>query len=512
MPDHTMSGSSRTHSDYVLEMKRISKQFPGVRALQDVTLKVRAGSVHALVGENGAGKSTLMKILIGLITDFEGEIFYKGQRIAHRGVHEALDQGIAMIHQELNFVPHLTIAENIFLGKEPTRGPLGWINQRSIIAQTETLLAMLGVELNPNRPMATLSVGQQQLVEIAKALSYQAEVIIMDEPTSALSEREARHLLTLITELRARGCAVIYITHRLDEVFAIADEVTVLRDGCAIATQPISAVTSDRLITWMVGRQLESIFPEPADRLGKEVLSVKRLAKLGAFQEVSFSVRQGEVLGIAGLVGAGRTEVMRCLFGLEPFDSGEVHVRQKPVTIKHPRDAIRHGFGLVCEDRQITGLISCLNLRENMTLPHLDLCARGSWIRSDRERQIVGQMVERMAIKASHTSQRVSTLSGGNQQKIVFGKSLIGEPEILILDEPTRGIDVGAKTEIYQIIRRLADQGKAILLVSSDLAEILGMSSRILVFREGRIVACLDRAEADPEIIMRFAFAGEHDG
>jgi ABC-type sugar transport system ATPase subunit len=464
------------------------------------------------VGENGAGKSTLMKILMGLITDFTGDIIHKGQRLTHQGVRQALDQGIAMIHQELTYVPHLTIAQNIFLGKEPTRGPFGWIDRQSMIAQTRALLETLGVELNPHWLMKDLSVAQQQAVEIAKALSYQAEVIIMDEPASALSQREVRRLLTRIADLRARGCAVIYITHRLDEVFEIADEVTVLRDGCAVGTYPIGDVTPDRLITLMVGRRLETIFPRRTDSTGTEALSVKRLCKAGVFQEISFAVHHGEILGLAGLVGAGRTEVIRCLFGLEPLDAGQIWIHQKPVRIEHPRDAIRHGLGLVCEDRQITGLIPCLSVRQNLTLPHLQLCARGGWILPAQEHGIVNRMMERMSIKARDSAQPVGTLSGGNQQKIVLGKALLGEPEILILDEPTQGIDVGAKAEIYHLMRALADRGIAIIMVSSDLTEILGMSNRILVFCEGRILGRFHRDEATPELIMRHALAGDYDG
>jgi inositol transport system ATP-binding protein len=512
MSNHVAAVDRSDQPDCLLEMRGIGKQFPGVTALRDVDLRLRAGSVHALVGENGAGKSTLMKILIGLITDFTGDIFLSGNRLSHRGVRQALDQGIAMIHQELNYVPHLTIAQNIFLGKEPTRGLFGWIDQPSLVAQTHALLKILGVDLNPNRLMKDLSVAQQQMVEIAKALSYQAKVIIMDEPTSALSEREVRRLLTLVGELRDRGCAVIYITHRLDEVFEIADEVTVLRDGCLVGTFPVSEVTPDRLITLMVGRTLDAVFPKRTDAIGAEALSVQQLCKDGVFQEISFAVRRGEILGVAGLIGAGRTEVIRCLFGLEPFDSGQVFVDQKPVVIQHPKDAIRHGLGLVCEDRQITGLIPCLSLCQNMSLTHLELCSRGAWILDTQEQQMVERMMKRLAIKANNTAQSVNTLSGGNQQKIVFGKALLGEPAILILDEPTRGIDVGAKAEIYQLIRTLANRGKAILLVSSDLTEILGMSSRIIVVREGRIVGNFDRDEATPEIIMRHALAGNQNG
>ncbi|NQV33504.1 MAG: sugar ABC transporter ATP-binding protein, partial [Phycisphaeraceae bacterium] len=345
---------------------------------------------------------------------------------------------------------------------------------------------------------------------IAKALSYEAEVIIMDEPTSALSEREAQRLFALINEVKSNHCAVIYITHRLDEIFELADEVTVLRDGCSQGTFSIHDMTVDQLITLMVGRELATVFPKQSSRPpGTEALSVHKLCKAGAFQDVSFGVHQGEILGLAGLMGAGRTEVMRSLFGLDSLDSGQVFVDRKPVCFHHPRDAIRHGLALVSEDRQITGLISCLSLHKNVTLSHLTLCSNGAWIDPVRERGLVQDTMAQVAIKTPDPAQRVNTLSGGNQQKVVLGKALLGAPRILILDEPTRGIDVGAKVEIYQLIRTLADQGMAIIMVSSDLTEILGMSDRVLVLREGRIAGCLRRDEATPETIMRYALAGE---
>ncbi|MCF7974806.1 MAG: sugar ABC transporter ATP-binding protein [Phycisphaerae bacterium] len=507
---HTVTDYPPTHQECLLELKGMCKDFPGVRALHDVNLNVRAGTVHALIGENGAGKSTLMKILMGLIPDFQGSILLKKQTLRHRGVREALGMGLAMIHQELTYVPHLSIAQNIFLGKEPTRLAGVWIDRGAMIKQTQDLLNRVGLALDPNALMKDLGVAQQQMVEIAKALSYGAEVIIMDEPTSALSERETRRLFELIHEVKASHCAVIYITHRLDEVFELADEVTVLRDGCSQGTHPMDDMSVDRLITLMVGRELAAVFPAPCARpKGTEVLSVHRLCRAGAFQDISFAVHRGEILGLAGLMGAGRTEVMRSLFGLDPLDSGQVFVNRKPVGVHHPRDAIQHGLALVSEDRQITGLVPCLGLRQNMTLSHLALCSKAMWIDPARERGLVQGMMARLAIKAQDPAQRVHTLSGGNQQKVVLGKALLGDPDILILDEPTRGIDVGARVEIYRLIRALADQGMAILMVSSDLTEILGMSDRILVLREGRITGSLDRNEATPETIMHYALSGD---
>jgi len=508
--DHPVTDCTPIREDCLLALKGISKDFPGVRALHEVDLNVRAGTVHALVGENGAGKSTLMKILMGLIADFRGHIVLKKQSLRHQGVREAMDRGLAMIHQELTYVPHLSIAENIFLGKEPTRLGGVWIDRGAMIKQTRDLLKRVGLDLAPNQLMKDLGVAQQQMVEIAKALSYKAEVIIMDEPTSALSERETQRLFALISEVKANHRAVIYITHRLDEIFELADEVTVLRDGCSQGTFPMQNMTVDRLITLMVGRELATVFPKPcAGSPGTEALSVHRLCRAGAFQDVSFTVHQGEILGLAGLMGAGRTEIMRCLFGLDPLDSGQVFVGQKPVCFHHPRDAISHGLALVSEDRQITGLIPCLSLCKNISLSHLTLCSRGTWINRAGERGLVHDMMARVAINGQDPTQRVNTLSGGNQQKVVLGKALLGNPGILILDEPTRGIDVGARVEIYGLIRAMADQGMAIIMVSSDLTEILGMSDRVLVLREGRITGCLDRDDATPETIMRYALSGE---
>ncbi len=491
--------------DCLLDLRRISKAFPGVQALDEVNLQLRAGTVHALMGENGAGKSTLMKILMGLISDYEGDIVLRGRKIDHRGVRQSLDLGIAMIHQELSYVPHMTIAENIFLGKEPSTCVWGWTNQKACIRETKALLRTLGVDLDPNALMQDLSVAEQQMVEIAKALSYDAEIIIMDEPTSALSEREVERLFAIIRDLKNRGCATFYISHKLDEIFQIADEVTVLRDGRRIGTCPIDQVGTDELIDMMVGRELKDVFPQSAALPGAEMLAVKGLGRGAVFQDISFTVRAGEILGLAGLMGAGRTEIIRCLFGLDPHDRGQVSVRGREVTIKCPRHAIAQGLGLVSEDRQVTGLIPCLSLRKNLTLSHLHRCARGPFVSRSRENRLADEMIGELSIKTTSREQLVRCLSGGNQQKVVLGKALLGAPDILILDEPTRGIDVGAQAEIYQLMRRLADQGKAIIMVSSDLTEILGMSDRIMVLREGRITRRLDRRGADSETIMKYA-------
>ena len=494
----------------VLKLRGISKEFPGVRALHEVDLTVGAGTVHALVGENGAGKSTLMKILMGLITEYRGSVVLKGQSLRHQGVRQALDRGLAMIHQELTYVPHMSIAQNLFLGREPTRMAGAWIDHAAMVRQTRIVLERVGLDLDPTVLMKDLGVAQQQMVEIAKALSYQAEIIIMDEPTSALSEQEARRLLALIKEVRADGCAVIYISHRLDEIFELADEVTVLRDGCSQGTFAMGDIDVDRLITLMVGRQLDAVFPEHSTRPpSTEALRVEKLCRAGVFQDVSFAVHRGEILGLAGLMGAGRTEIIRCVFGLDRFDSGQILVNQTPACFRHARDAIDHGLGLVSEDRRVTGLVPCLSLCHNVTLSHLNRCARGPWIDQAGERRLVQDIMNRLALRTNDPGQSVNALSGGNQQKVVLGKALLGDPQILILDEPTRGIDVGAKVEIYRLMRDMANQGMAIIMVSSDLTEILGMSDRVLVLREGRITACLAQNDATPEAIMRYAVSGE---
>ena len=495
------------HHDDILELRDVSKTFPGVRALDRVSISFKRGTVHALVGENGAGKSTLMKILMGLYQRYDGNVFLRGREVTHSGVRQALDAGISMIHQELMHVPHMTVAENVLLGREPSSRFLKRVDVRRAHQQTKQLLECVGVTLDPNRLMKDLSVAQRQMVEIAKALSYDAEVVIMDEPSSALSEREVKQLLALIADLKAKGVTIIYISHKLDEVFQIADEVTVLRDGCVIATCPIADVDADKLITMMVGRQLVDVFPKRPGLPGQDVLTVRNLTRKGAFQNVSFSVRRGEILGLAGLMGAGRTEIIRCLFGLDRYDRGQIFIDGRQVTIASPVDALKLGLGLVSEDRQVTGLIPCLSLGVNITLSNLSQCAWGPVIVREKEQKLVRQMIDDLRIKAPGSDATVGNLSGGNQQKVVLAKALLGRPEILLLDEPTRGIDIGTKAEIYTLMRRLADEGKAVVMVSSELPEIIGMSDRVVVLNRGTVTGQLTRAEVHPEAIMRYAMA-----
>jgi len=494
-----------TERECILELRDISKDFPGVRALDRVNVGFRRGTVHALVGENGAGKSTLMKILAGLCSGYEGTIRLHGRPLSAGSVRERLRSGIAMIHQELMYVPQMTVAANVLLGKEPASRFLKRIDMRESHRQTRQLLAQVGLDLDPDRLMRDLSIAERQMVEIAKAVSYNAEIIIMDEPSSALSQREIVRLFDLIADLKDRGVTIIYISHKLDEVFRMADEVTVLRDGQVITTCAIDAVDADKLVALMVGRELADVFPKRTGRPGAEILAVNGLTRQGVFHDVSFTLRRGEILGLAGLMGAGRTEVIRCLFGLDRYDGGRILIDGREATLRNPADAQRLGLGLVSEDRQITGLVPCLSLGVNMTLANLRRCAWGPVVVQKQEQMLVNGMVRDLKIKATHSEQRVSCLSGGNQQKVVLAKALLGQPEILLLDEPTRGIDVGAKAEIYELMRGLADAGKAIIMVSSELPEIMGMSDRVLVFKEGAVTGRLSRDQIDPETIMRYA-------
>ncbi|WP_042462224.1 sugar ABC transporter ATP-binding protein [Neobacillus dielmonensis] len=495
-------------AEYILGMKGITKTFPGVNALSNVELKIKPGTVHALMGENGAGKSTLMKILIGMYPEYEGEIFYNGNKVQFKDIKQALDIGISMIHQELTSIEHMTIAENIFLGKEPAFKKV-WINEKAMIGKTKELLDRVGLNLDPKTLMKNLSVSEKQMVEIAKAISYDSKVIIMDEPTSAITDREVDQLFTIIHELKKNDVAIIYISHKMDEIFKISDEITVLRDGKYIGTYKTEQLTIDQLVAQMVGRELTDLFPQKKKVLGEEVLRVKGLKKANAYRDISFHVRSGEIVGIAGLMGAGRTEVVNSIFGLESYDEGEIEFKGKQVKIKSPADAINLGISLVSEDRKRFGLVLPLSVRENMTLPNLHLISGFSQLVSKRkEKNIVNEMIQELSIKTPTGEQLVKNLSGGNQQKIVIAKSLLRDPDVIILDEPTRGIDIGAKSEIYHLISELAEAGKAVIVVSSELPEILGLSDRILVLHEGRLTGELSKEEADQEKIMRLAVGG----
>ncbi|MCB9077759.1 MAG: sugar ABC transporter ATP-binding protein [Anaerolineaceae bacterium] len=488
-------------TDHILLMSNISKSFAGVHALRGVSFDLYPGEVHALLGENGAGKSTLIKIITGVHQPDSGEITLNGQQIHLANPLESRQLGIAAIYQEPSLFPDLDIAENIFVGRQPTRagGQVAWSD---MYREASKLLDSLGVHLEPRTKARHLSVAQQQMVEIARALSVQAKILIMDEPTSSLTLAEVDDLFRIVRQLRQAGTAIVFISHRLEELFELADRVTVLRDGAYVDTKLISAVTTDSLIQMMVGRQLADLFPKLAVEAGEVVLQVEGLSRDGAFQDVSFELHRGEILGMAGLVGAGRTDVARAIFGVDAISGGTIKINGQPVTITGPQKAMQLGLAYVPEDRQHHGLILPMRISYNITLPILSEFAKQGWLDTDQEQQSAAASATQMEVKAAGLWQRVRELSGGNQQKVVLAKWLATKPRILILDEPTRGIDVGTKAAVHGLMSELAAQGMAILMISSELPEILGMSDRILVMREGRLTGHFSRAEATQEKIM----------
>lgn len=497
-----------TRSSPLLEVRHLSKWFGGTCALDGVSFEVRAGEVHALLGENGAGKSTLMNVLAGLLAPDAGEIRFAGRPVRLTSPHAALRLGISMIHQELLPVPDLSVAENLYLGCEPSGWCPGWVDRRTMDRAATARLTQLGVRLDPRRRMADLSTAEMQSVEIARALVHQAQVVIMDEPTSAISDREAEALFAVIHDLRGRGVGVIYISHKLEEVFRLANRVTVLRDGRHVATRDLSEVEPPALIRMMVGRELLASEPRPTAARGEVALAVEGLTRAGRFEGIGLEVRRGEVLGLAGLMGAGRSEVLHALYGLAPADRGTLRVHGQPVRIRCPADALRLGIALVSEDRQRLGLIPRRSVVENLTLASLARCSVGPFISAAAERRWALDLIRTFAIKTPKPEAAVDDLSGGNQQKVLLARALASDPEILLLDEPTRGIDVGAKAEVHRWIRRLAAGGKAIVLVSSELPELLALSDRVLVLCEGRITATFDARDVRPEEILSHAMPG----
>ena len=491
---------------FLLEMKGIRKTFPGVVALDDVDLEVRPGTVHALMGENGAGKSTLMKVLIGMYAEDKGTITFQGQQVKIPDTKTGLGLGISMIHQELSPVPEMTVAENIYLGREP-KNRFGLVNRRQMVTDTRALLDEWGIKIDPRAQLKNLSVAQAQMVEIAKAVSYDARLIIMDEPTSAITEREVAHLHDMIRQLTQRGVAIIYITHKMDEVFKISDYVTVFRDGKLIKTLPASELDRDKLITLMVGRELTQMFPKEDAEIGEVVLSVKNLTRGDLVKDVSFEVRKGEILGLAGLMGAGRTEVLETIFGIYPAESGEVIVHGQQRSIRKPKDAIDADIALLTEDRKGTGIMGVLNIRDNMMSAALPKYSPKGFIQRGRITKACTEQRRALAIKTPSLEQLIQNLSGGNQQKVLISRWMLTLPDILMIDEPTRGIDVGAKSEIHRLMSKLAQQGKAVIMVSSEMPEVLGMSDRVVVMCEGRVTGELSRAEATQEKIMQLATA-----
>lgn len=494
-------------TEYILELKNITKEFPGVKALDNIQLKVRKGTVHALMGENGAGKSTLMKIIFGIYTPDKGSIKFKGQEIKLSGSKDALSRGISMIHQELSPVPQMTVAENIFLGRESTFG-FGWINRKKMIEDTKKLFEALKIDIDPNTKMIDLSIANTQMVEIATAISYDADLIIMDEPTSAITDKEVEHLFEIIGSLKAKGVSIIYISHKMDEIFRICDDITVFRDGQYVGTKEASELNQESLIQMMVGREIKQVFHKEDAEIGDVVLSVRNLSRKGKFKDISFEVRKGEILGISGLMGAGRTEVIESIFGIHPPDSGEIFINGAKVNIKSPQDAIKQKMGLLTEDRKITGALLPLSIRDNMIISSIDsYLNKGKFLKGKLVDDTCSLFVERLSIKTPSLNQLIMNLSGGNQQKVLLARWLLNNPDILILDEPTRGVDVGAKSEIHKLMSRLAQTGKAIIMISSELPEVLGMSDRVIVMHEGLKKGELSREEANQEKIMEMAYS-----
>ncbi|WP_227939543.1 sugar ABC transporter ATP-binding protein [Alkalihalobacillus deserti] len=493
----------------IIHMGGISKSFSGNQVLKEVAFSLKKGEIHALMGENGAGKSTMMKILTGIYSRDSGTVEVKGRSVVYKGPKDAEKDGIAVIHQELNILPELTVAENLFLGNEQTVGKTPWLKTREMNRMTEERLRDLGLKVKATERAGNLSVGKQQIIEIAKALMTNADVIIMDEPTAALTDREIDTLFKTIRDLQKQGVSFIYISHRMEEIFSLCDRITVLRDGQYVGVKNIRETSFDEIVSMMVGRQLGGRFPEVTNQPGDVKLEVKNLARSGEFENISFSVKSGEILGISGLMGAGRSEVVETLFGYRKAEKGQIFINGKEVQITSPIVAIKNGLGLITEDRKSKGLVTDFSIRENISLVNLKSISSNGWISHSQESSFVENLIKRLGVACSGPEQKAKSLSGGNQQKIVIAKWLGTNPSVLILDEPTRGVDVGAKKEIYTIMKELAEQGVAIIMVSSELPEIIGMSSRVMVMFEGEMQTILDRNELSEEHIMHYATGGD---
>ncbi len=492
-----------------LRMEHISKSFPGVKALDDVTFEVGRGEIHALVGENGAGKSTLMKILTGALRPDEGRILLRGEPVRIDNPSDAQALGISIIYQELSLIPYLTVGQNIFLGREPRGFLPGFIDWRELYGRAQALLDQFGLDIDARTEVRFLSIAEQQMAEVAKALSLNADLIAMDEPTSSLTERETEVLFDLMRSLRDEGVSIIFISHRLSEIFEVCDRITVLRDGKLIGTAPTAELTEDEVVSMMVGREIDEMFPRTATERGRVVLEVSGLSDGDELQSVSFKLHSGEILGVAGLVGAGRTALAETLFGIRHPVAGEVRIEGERVTINSPQKAIELGMGFVPEDRKQQGLFLNMAVRENIVISDLDEVASWGFLKFREVERLAQDYVNRLDVRTPSLRQRVRNLSGVNQQKVVIARWLTLKPRVLILDEPTRGIDVGTKAEIYHLLNQLARQGVAVLVISSELPEVLGISDRILVMHEGRITATLNRDEATQDAIMRAATGGK---
>lgn len=487
-------------AEYKLELRGICKSFPGVKALDNVQLSLRPGTVHALMGENGAGKSTLMKCLFGIYKMDAGEIYLDGEKIEVNNPDEAMKHGIAMVHQELQPVPARSVGENLYLGRFPVKkfGPIKLIDHKTMYAETEKWLKEVKMDFDPKAQLGTLSIGQMQSVEIAKAVSQQAKVVIFDEPTSSLSDNEVEALFRIMNDLRKKGVTMVYISHKMDEIKRIADDITVMRDGTYVGTWPAAEMTTDQIIAKMVGRELTNIYPEKENTPGEVIMEVKNLSSIHtkSFQDVSFTLRKGEILGFGGLVGAQRTELMEGIFGIRGVASGEVYIHGKKLKIKHPIDAMNAGIGLITEDRRGNGIFGCLSIKDNVGISVYKKFLRAGFVLNHKEiNSIVDENIKKLSIKTPSMKEHISNLSGGNQQKVIVSRWLANDPDVLIMDEPTRGIDVGAKHEIYEIMNDLAKQGKAIIMISSEMPELLGMADRVYVMCNGKLTGEI----SDPE-------------
>ncbi len=491
-------------SGTIVEMRDMDMRFQGVHALDGVSLALRRGEVHAVVGENGAGKSTLMKILVGLYQPDSGQIWIDGRKVRFHSVRDSRAAGICMIFQEFNQVKHLTVMENIFLGREP-RTKFGSVDFGRMRSDSREILAKFGVDIDASAYVRDLTVAKQQLVEIVKAVSNKARIIVMDEPTSALSDTEINRLLAMVRTLRREGKAIVFISHKLEEIYGVCDRVTVLRDGRFIHSGMVADIPESELIRMMVDREVSELFPKVPARIGEVLLEARNLSRAGQFSGVSFSLRRGEILALAGLMGAGRTEVVEAVMGSRRLDSGEIFLKGKRITNRRPGDAIARGVIMVPEDRKRNGLALKLSVRDNILMSSLRKCVKSGFIRSRLERKYCGEYVSKLDIKAGALDTVCANLSGGNQQKVVLARVLNADPEVVILDEPTRGIDVKTKADIHKLMSELAGQGKAILMISSEMAEVLGMSDRIVVLHEGRVTGTLERGEATPDLVLRYA-------
>ncbi len=505
-PDVMADMTTQQQSEWLLEMIDVSKSFPGVKALDNVNLRVRPHSVHALMGENGAGKSTLLKCLFGIYEKDQGKIFFKGQEINFTSSKEALENGVSMVHQELNLVLQRTVMDNMWLGRYPTKG--WFIDHGKMYDDTKRIFDELDIDIDPKVKVATLSVSQMQMIEIAKAFSYDAKIVIMDEPTSSLTEKEVNHLFKIINKLKDKGCGIVYISHKMEEIFQLCDEITILRDGQWVATQPLKGMTMDQIIGMMVGRELTQRFPEKTNQPKEVILEIEHLTAKNqpSIQDVTFNLHKGEILGIAGLVGAKRTDIVETLFGIRDRSQGSIKLHGKEVANHNAHEAIRNGFALVTEERRSTGIYSRLDIAFNSLIANMDSYKGSMGLLSDNKMKSDTQwVIDSMRVKTPTQQTQIGSLSGGNQQKVIIGRWLLTQPEILMLDEPTRGIDVGAKFEIYQLILELAKKDKGIVIISSEMPELLGITDRIMVMSNGRVAGIVNTKETDQSEILRLA-------